>query len=286
MNTRTAALKRAFPLTLPVMAGYVFLGITYGVLMVSKGMPSFLPILTAAVVYTGSMEFLLTGILISSFNPAAAFITAIAVGSRHLFYGLSMLDKYKNTGWKKFYLIFTTSDETFAVNYVAKITEGVDRGWFYFWVSLLDQCYWVCGAALGTLAGNFITFNTKGLDFVMTAMFVTIFMNQWLQDSKKKEGFVRGHISEFVGILASAAALLVFGADYFIVPALFLAPAVFGFLVVYCLRNVEFTSGTFGIPELAGIAVTAISYWWKQNMMLSMALGTALYMFLVQAVFV
>lgn len=222
MNTPTAALKRAVPLTLPVMAGYVFLGITYGVLMVSKGMPSFLPVLTAAVVYTGSMEFLLTGILISSFNPAAAFITAIAVGSRHLFYGLSMLDKYKSTGWKKFYLIFTTSDETFAVNYVTKIPEGVDRGWFYFWVSLLDQCYWVCGAALGALAGNLITFNTKGLDFVMTAMFVTIFMNQWLQDSKKKEGFVCDHISEIIGILASAAALLVFGADHFIVPALLL----------------------------------------------------------------
>lgn len=151
------------------------------------------------------------------------------------------------------------------MNYVAKIPEGVDRGWFYFWVSLLDQCYWVCGAALGALAGNFITFNTKGLDFVMTAMFVTIFMNQWLQDSKKKEGFVCDHISEIIGILASA---------------------VFGFLVVYCLQNVEFTRGTFGIPELAGIAVTAISYWWKQNMMLSMVLGTILYMFLVQAVFV
>lgn len=190
--------------------------------MVSSGMPSFLPVLTAAVVYTGSMEFLLTGILISSFNPAAAFITAVAVGSRHLFYGLSMLDKYKNTGLKKFYLIFTTSDETFAVNYVAKIPDGVDRGWFYFWVSLLDQCYWVGGTALGALAGNFITFNTKGLDFVMTAMFVTIFMNQWLQDSKKRKGFFRDHVSEIIGILASVVALLVFGADHFIIPALVL----------------------------------------------------------------
>lgn len=222
MTMRNKALKHAFPLTIPVMAGYVFLGITYGVLMVSTGMPSFLPVLTAAVVYTGSMEFLLTGILISSFNPAAAFITAIAVGSRHLFYGLSMLGKYKDTGWKKFYLIFTTSDETFAVNYIAKIPEGVDRGWFYFWVSLLDQCYWVGGAALGALAGSFITFNTKGLAFVMTAMFVTIFMNQWLQDSKRGKGFFRDHISEIIGIIASAVALLIFGADHFIIPALLL----------------------------------------------------------------
>ena len=139
---RMAALKWAFPLTLPVMAGYVFLGITYGILMVRQGLPVWLPIVTAAVVYTGSMEFLLTSILVSSFNPASAFATAIMVGARHLFYGISMLGKYRGMGWKKFYLIFTTSDETFAINYSAEIPDDIDRGWFYFWVSLLDQGYW------------------------------------------------------------------------------------------------------------------------------------------------
>lgn len=217
---RLRALKWAFPLTIPVMAGYVFLGITYGILMVTHGLPAWLPVVTAAVIYTGSMEFLMADILVSSFNPASAFATALMVGARHIFYGIAMLDKYRGMGWKKFYLIYTTSDETFAVNYSAEIPENADRGWFYFWVSLLDQCYWVAGSALGGVFGSLITFNTKGLDFVMTAMFVTIFMNQWLKDGEGKEAFFKNHISEFVGLLASAVCLVIFGPDRFIIPSM------------------------------------------------------------------
>jgi 4-azaleucine resistance transporter AzlC len=150
------ALRACFPLTIPVMAGYVFLGITYGLLMKTSGFPFWLPTLTAAVIYTGSMEFLMVEILASSFHPVSAMATAFMVGARHLFYGLAMLPKYSNTGWKKFYLIYTTSDETFAVNYGAEIPEGVDRSWFYFWVSLLDQLYWVTGATLGAFFGRFL----------------------------------------------------------------------------------------------------------------------------------
>jgi len=217
---RLRAFKLAFPLTLPVMAGYIFLGITYGILIVTQGLPPYFPAVTAAIVYTGSMEFLLAGILVSSFSPAAAFLTAVMVGARHLFYGISMLSKYRGTGWKKFYLIFTTSDETFAINYSALIPENVDKGWFYFWVSLLDQLYWIAGAALGGLFGSFISFNTRGLDFVMTAMFVTIFMNQWLNDGTGAKGFFKDHISELAGIFASLLCLLIFGADRFIIPAM------------------------------------------------------------------
>lgn len=223
---RLAALRTAFPLTLPVMAGYVFLGITYGILMVSQGLPPWLPIVTAAVIYTGSMEFLLASILVSSFNPLSAFATAVMVGARHLFYGISMLDKYRNMGWKKFYLVYTTSDETFAVNYSANIPADIDRGWFYLWVSLLDQSYWVIGSALGGLAGTLITFNTKGLDFVMTAMFVTIFMNQWLKDGEGFHDFFRNHVSELVGLGASVFCLILFGADRFIIPTMGLILAV------------------------------------------------------------
>lgn len=224
------ALRTAFPLTLPVMAGYVFLGITYGILMVSQGLPPWLPVVTAAVIYTGSMEFLLADILVSSFHPLSAFATAVMVGARHLFYGISMLDKYRHMGWKKFYLIYTTSDETFAVNYSADIPENVDKSWFYFWVSLLDQAYWIAGAALGGLAGTLITFNTRGLDFVMTAMFVTIFMNQWLKDGEGFRHLFRNHISEFVGLFASVLCLLLFGADRFIIPAMLL---ILGILTVF-----------------------------------------------------
>lgn len=208
------AFRAAAPLTIPVMTGYLFLGMTYGILMVTSGFPIFYPILTAVIVYTGSMEFLLVSILLSPFHPLACFMTALMVGARHLFYGISMLDRYKGTGWKKFYLIYTTSDETFAVNYSAQIPDGIDRGWFYFAVSLLDQLYWVAGTALGAFFGSRITFNTRGLDFVMTAMFVTIFMNQWLKDKK------RGHLSEIIGVLGSLLCLLIFGPDRFIIPAM------------------------------------------------------------------
>lgn len=145
---RKSALRFAFPKTIPVLTGYVFLGITYGILMTMNGFPVWLPILTALVIYTGSMEFLLTDILLSSFNPLSAMATAFMVGARHLFYGISMLSKYRNMGWKKFYLIYTTSDETFSVNYSMDVPENIDRGWTYFWVSFLDQ------DVLGCWCGN------------------------------------------------------------------------------------------------------------------------------------
>ena len=181
------ALRTAFPLTIPVMAGYLFLGMTYGILMVTSGFPIYYPVLTAIIVYTGSMEFLLVSILLSPFQPLVCFMTALMVGARHLFYGISMLDRYKGTGWKKWYLIYTTSDETFAVNYSAEIPAGTDRGWFYFWVSLLDQGYWVAGAALGALFGS---------------------------------GISRGHLSEYIGIVGSFVCLVIFGADGFILPSM------------------------------------------------------------------
>lgn len=237
---RLGALKACFSLTIPVLTGYTFLGITYGILMVSAGFPRWLPTVTALIIYTGSMEFLMVEILASSFHPLSAAATAFMVGARHLFYGISMLDKYKGMGWKKFYLIYTTSDETFAVNYSADIPEDVDRGWFYFWVSLLDQTYWAAGATLGALFGSFIKFPTEGLDFVMTAMFLVIFMNQWVKDTdeykmresirpdSRGEGekssrirrFFAAHVSELTGLASSFVCLLIFGPDRFIIPSM------------------------------------------------------------------
>ncbi len=219
-------LKAAFPYTIPVLTGYVFLGITYGILMVTSGFPFWLPILTALIIYTGSMEFLTVDILLSSFHPLSAMVTAIMVGARHLFYGLSMLEKYKGTGKNKFYLIYTTSDETFAVNYATPVPEGCDKSRFYTWVSFLDQMYWVLGATIGGIFGSFITFNTEGLDFVMTAMFVSIFMNQVCTDLDHAKAAGKNKfaalICEYVGIGASALCLVIFGADRFIIPTMLL----------------------------------------------------------------
>ena len=259
-HIQSAALKAAFPMTIPVMAGYIFLGISYGVLSRTNGFPIWLPVVTALIIYTGSMEFLMVSILASAFHPMAAFVTALMVGSRHLFYGLSMLHKYHGTGRKKFYLIYTTSDETFAVNYTAKIPAHVDKGWFYFWVSFLDQIYWVFGAFMGAVIGGLIPFETKGLDFVMTAMFLTIFIGQWVSDSKSINSessnskssnnnssqskssnrsnsresneshskhqpsvipnYLRKHLPEIIGVIGSLLSLVVFGPEKFILPAM------------------------------------------------------------------
>lgn len=225
--------KKAFPITIPVLAGYIFLGITYGILMVKNGFPIWLPVLTAAVIYTGSMEFLMVEILSSSFAPLSAFMTAIMVGARHLFYGLSMLKKYSGCGRDKFYLIYTCSDETFALNYNAD-TTGVNKARFYTIVSLLDQAYWVTGALLGSIFGSFITFNTKGLDFVMVAMFLSIFADQWLKHQKACESakagkkkpdlhlWMKNHLPEIIGVAASIICLIIFGSSRFIIPSMIL----------------------------------------------------------------
>ena len=196
------------------MTGYVFLGITYGMLMATSGFPAWLPVVTALIIYTGSMEFLLVSILVSSFNPLSAFLTTIMVGARHLFYGISMLGKYRGMGWKKFYLIYTTSDETFAVNVSADIPPDVDRGWFYFWVTFLDQMYWVIGCAVGGLAGSLLTLNTKGIDFVMNAMFLVIALNGIEK--------VPARIPALLGLGCSLLALALFGPNRFLIPAMIL----------------------------------------------------------------
>lgn len=150
--------------------------------------------------------------LLGAFNPLQAFVMTVMVNARHLFYGISMLDKYKGTGLKKIYLVFGMCDESFSINYTADIPENVDRGWFMFFVTLLNHFYWFFGATLGGIFGSMIEFDTKGLEFVMTAMFVVIFMEQWMKDQI--------HVSEILGLLISAACLCVFGADRFIIPAM------------------------------------------------------------------
>ena len=207
-------LRAAFPKTIPVLMGYLFLGITYGILMVTNGFPFWLPILTALVIYTGSMEFLLVGILLSPFNPFSVLATTLMVGARHIFYGLSMLTKYRGTGKAKFYLIYTTSDETFALNCDAGIPEGLSRSRYYFWVSFLDQMYWVIGCAIGGLAGSLLTLNTKGIDFVMNAMFLVIALNGIEK--------VPARIPALLGLGCSLLALALFGPNRFLIPAMIL----------------------------------------------------------------
>ena len=207
-----AALKAAFPHTIPIFAGFLFLGMTYGVYMRTSGFSFWYPMIMSVVIFGGSLEFVATSMLLAPFAPVQVFLTAVMIQARHLFYGISMLDKYKGTGWKKPYLIYAMCDETFSVNYTAEIPEGADRGWFYFFVSLLDEFYWFLGATLGGILGGLLRFNTEGLDFVMTAMFVVIFLDEW-----KKE---KQHISALLGLGISALCLALFGATNFMLPTM------------------------------------------------------------------
>ena len=183
-ESRSGSLRQAaaaaFPLTIPVFTGFLVLGMAYGVLMQQSGYGAFWSTLMSAVAFCGSMQFAAITLLTSAFDPIAALLLSIMVNARHLFYGISMLEKYKGMGWKKPYLIFGMCDETFSINCTVTPPEGVDRGWFMFFVTLLNQTYWVAGATLGALLGSVLHFDTTGIEFVMTALFTVMFVNQWV----------------------------------------------------------------------------------------------------------
>ena len=206
------AFRAAIPLTVPIFAGFCFLGMAYGIYMNAAGFSPWYPFFMSMLIFGGSLEFIAVSMLLAPFAPLQAFIVALMVQARHIFYGLSMLEKFRGTGWKKPYLIFGMCDETFSINFTAKVPEGVDRGWMMFFVTLLNQLYWVSGATIGAIAGSMLSFDTHGVEFVMTAMFTAIFMEQWMKE--------RLHYTAIIGIVATAVSLAVFGADSFLIPAM------------------------------------------------------------------
>nr|WP_325211559.1 azaleucine resistance protein AzlC [uncultured Oscillibacter sp.] len=211
-KTIRKAFRCAFPYTIPIFAGFWFLGMTYGIYMNVSGFSFWYPMLMSLTIFAGSMEFVAVNLLLGAFSPLQALAMTLMVNARHLFYGISMLDKYRGTGWKKPYLIFGMCDESFSINCTAEIPEDVDRGWFMFFVTLLNHFYWFSGATLGGVFGSLIHFNTEGLDFVMTAMFVVIFMEQWLKEKR--------HTGALAGVGLSLLCLAAFGADGFMIPAM------------------------------------------------------------------
>lgn len=208
------AFRAAFPHTLPIFAGFWFLGLAYGIYMHAAGFSFVYPMLMSLLIFGGSLEFVAVEMLLSPFAPVQVLIMTLLIQARHLFYGISMLDKYKGMGWKKGYLIFGMCDETFSVNYTSEIPEDVDRGWFYFFVTLLNQFYWVASATIGGIIGSLLKFDTSGISFVMTAMFVVIFLDQWMKE--------KIHVSSMIGILVSLVCLILFGADSFMIPTMIL----------------------------------------------------------------
>ncbi len=207
------AFFKAFPYTLPIFAGFWFVGLGYGLYMNVSGFSFWYPFFMAMIIFGGSLEFITVSMLLSPFAPAATAVVALMVQARHLFYGISMLEVYKDMGWKKPFLIFWLCDETFALNHTITPPKDVDRGWFYFFISLLDYLYWVTGSLIGGLVGNILSaFDLSGLSFIMTAMFVVIFTEHIMHEKQK--------ITAIVGFAAAVLSLLVFGADNFMLPAM------------------------------------------------------------------
>ncbi len=205
--------KAAFPKSIPILAGYSFLGMTYGILMNVSGFSFLYPLLMSIFIFAGSGQFLAVSILLAPFDPMSALIMTLMVAARHIFYGISMLEKFSDIDFKKkIYLIFGMVDETFSINYTAEIPENCDKGWFMFFVTLLNHIYWITASTLGGIFGSMIKFSTEGLDFVLVAMFVVIFFDNFLKE--------KNHTSSVLGIVLSVICLLIFGPDNFMIPAM------------------------------------------------------------------
>lgn len=206
------AFKVAFPHTIPMLTSVPILGITYGVLMGTKGYGVWWSTLMSAIAFCGSMQFAAVPMLTTAFNPFQAFLLSFLVNARHIFYGISMLDKYKGIGKIRGFLIYVLCDETFSVCCTVEPPSKIERKYFYLSVSLLVYSYWVGGTFLGGILGDFIKFNTKGLDFALTALFTVLFLEQWKKPKNRP--------AAIIGVLCSVVSLFIFGRTNFIIPAM------------------------------------------------------------------
>lgn len=209
-------IKKAFWDTLPVMTGYLFLGVGFGIILQQNGYGPLWALAMSLFIYAGSMQYVGIGLLTGGASLLTAALTTLMVNARHLFYGLSMIEPYKGAGRRKPYLIFALTDETYSL-VSRKLPEDVERISYCFFVSLFDQCYWVLGSILGSLAGN-LPVDFTGIDFALTALFVTVFVEQWLSS--------KNHLPALVGVICAAVCLVLFGADNFLIPTMILIAAI------------------------------------------------------------
>lgn len=204
--------KYAFVRSLPVMAGYLVLGLGFGVLLQSKGYGLGWALAMSLLIYAGSMQYVAVDLLAGGASLIAAALMTLTVNARHLFYGISMVERYRNAGPAKPYMIFALTDETYSLVCSGDVPEGVDRNRYFFLVSLFNQAYWVAGSAAGALVGGLLPFDSTGIDFSMTALFLVVMTEQWRAS--------RDHTPALVGLGVSLVCLLVFGADGFLIPAM------------------------------------------------------------------
>ncbi len=219
--------KKAFHETVPVMFGYLFAASAFGLMLQQAGYSIWWSVFIGVTVYCGTMQYVLVGLLSGGASVLTTIETTLAVNSRHLFYGISFLEKFKAMGLRRFYMMFSLSDETYTLLNFVKTPKDMEEKKLFFAIAFLDQCYWVTGCILGTAVGQLITFDITGVDFAMTAMFVVIFVEKWLE--------TKVHFHMIAGLICGAVALVIFGPDNFIIPAL----VVTVFILLFSKKNME-----------------------------------------------
>ena len=227
-------IKKAFKATVPVLTGYLVLGFGFGIIMRSSGYGILLTFAMSLFIYAGSMQYAAVGLLTGGASFLTTALTTLMVNARHLFYGVSMIDKYKGTGVRKPYLIFALTDETYSLvcGDISAIPPE-NRADYCFLVSLLDHIYWIAGSVAGAVVGSLISFNTQGIDFALTALFITVFLEQWLTAKK--------HMPAITGVAASLICLLIFGKEGFLIPAMLIIALL---LCVYTSKKTKESEAT------------------------------------------
>jgi 4-azaleucine resistance transporter AzlC len=205
-------LKTVFRDTVPVLTGYLFLGMGFGILLSEAGYGPGWALLMSLCIYAGSGQYLLVSMLSAGASLLSTAVATLLVNARHLFYGISLVDTYKDAGKKKPYMIFALTDETYSLVTQTKLPEGLNKTAYCFWVSLFDQCYWIAGCVLGSVAGTLLPVDFTGVSFVLTALFVTMFVEQWLTH--------KDHGPAIIGVVCTAVCLLIFGSELFLIPSM------------------------------------------------------------------
>lgn len=206
------AFRKAFPYTIPVLTGYLFIGIAFGVMYAEKGYSFLWAILMSLLVYAGSGQYLAVNFFVPGFSFLQVIFLTFMVNVRHIFYGISLLEKFNKMGKKRWYMIFGLTDETYSLLCTTNVPEDVEEDKFLFVISIMNQSYWVLGSAIGAIAGTVLPINSEGIDFAMTALFVVIFVEQWMEKKNR--------IPEIIGVAVAVVALVIFGASSFVLPAM------------------------------------------------------------------
>jgi 4-azaleucine resistance transporter AzlC len=218
--------KQAFIASVPVLTGYVVLGFGFGIVLKANGYSTLLAFVMSLTIYAGAMQYVAIGLLTGGASFVTIGLTTLMVNARHLFYGISMLEKYKGTGKRKPYLIFALTDETYSlVCHDDPSLAEKDRKNYYFFVSLFNQLYWIVGSVLGALIGSIVKFNSEGIDFALTALFLTVFIEQWMT--------AKNHTAALIGVIVSALCLMIFGSQSFLIPAMLVIS------ILLCLQKEE-----------------------------------------------